>query len=315
MDAVPIYVLANDAVYNWLEAFLRSVKIHMPKARINLIPFNENHQRVSALILKNDGRIHNSIHYAELDTLGNLLEVGRSTQSAHWFRRFSAFLDEDQAFAYFDARLLVLTDLTECFNLVSSNHVDFIHFGGNPNQVYQAGPIRQSFATAGRCFGFNSGCWISRGGLITIQDIRDAVNFGREHRSQMNPRNTDQFVLNLILSRSNLRVINSADIFSEFVRDPWARNFSKVYLKSDNWHSWMHGQHEHAKILPIVHWGGIKLNPCMPLRTLWLRYRHPNHSFFRITIDIVSRIPGYITKTLRTSFWIRKFINPRNAGL
>lgn len=287
----------------------------MPLAQINLIPFDDNFTEAEKLIRQEGGRIVTNDLLQALDKLGQSLNIGRSQTGHHWFRRFASFWDTDMAFGYFDARILILSDLTAAFKLVESGTADLIHFGGHPNQVYQQGPIRTSFAAKGRCFGFNSGCWISKPRLFSFDDIRSVTEFCIKNREQMNPRNTDQFVINTLCSQSEFRVCNFADIFCDYSRDPWAGNFKRLYNIDGLMRIWDHGGLEHGRALPLLHWGGIKLHSAMPHRGLWNSYRFGSNNALRSLGDAMRSLPFCIKQSIRRNLFIRRFLSPKNAGL
>lgn len=310
-----VYVLANDVVADWLVALLESIRINMPEASVHLIPFDTNIAQIERICDRYGVGIYNHAAFDELISIGKRLEIGKTKFGPNWFKRFAAFLGPEKTFAYIDARTLVLSDLSFAFASVDNNLADFVHFGGDVNQVFNSGMVRNSFSYAGRCFGFNSGRWISRGGLFNMEDMRVAADFCENHRDQMNPRNTDQFFLNVLCSLSNARIVAYADIDADSVREPWAFEHSKVYYKDGFLRAWNHGGMSHGKKLPLVHWAGLPFSKDMPLRKLWCKYRYVENSHHWLVHDCLQSLPARIVNKARRSFLIRSFLRPGNAGL
>ena len=315
MKGRAIYILANDVVHEWLVALLSSVRRHLPDAKIRVIPFDDQTDRLVELKSRFGFEffVHESFDW--LVELGRKLEIGRTPLGPNWFRRFAAFFGSAETFLYLDARTLVLSDIAAAFDAVESGVVDFIHLGGDPNQSFETGPVRRQLAASGRCFGFNSGLWISQRGLFSKEQMLDAVEFCSANREQMNPRNTDQFFLNTLCARSTARVVNLADLDGGFERDPWAFAHPRVFRKGGEVRVWAHGGVSHSKRLPLVHWAGIKLSPAMPLRRLWTEYRFEEDRPLLVKLEPLTALPARAIQSARRALSIRRFVSPRNAGL
>jgi hypothetical protein len=310
-----VYILANDAVADWLVALLESIRVNMPEVNVFLIPFDENITQTERICGRYGACIYYHSAFDELASIGKRLEIGKTTFGPNWFKRFAAFLGPETTFAYIDARTLVLSDLSPAYASIDGNFADFVHFGGDVNQVFNDGEVRRSFAFSGRCFGFNSGRWISRRGLFTMEDFRAAADFCANHRDQMNPRNTDQFFLNVLCSMSKARVVSYADLDAESVREPWAFEHPAIYKKNREIRVWNHGGMSHGKKLPLVHWAGLPLSKAMPLRKLWCEYRYGGDSHHWLVHDCVQSLPQKLASQARRSMFVRKFFRPTNAGL
>ena len=310
-----VYVLANDTVADWLIALLNSIRKNLPGAVLRVIPFDGRIGRISSFTGEYGFTIFEHESFSWLGEIGRRLELGRTPVGPNWFRRFAAFFGPEGTFFYVDARTLVLSDLSPGFESVNLGEVDLVHFGGDPNQVFENGPARTGFAAAGRCFGFNSGRWISRSGAFSREEMEAAADFCVANRSQMNPRNTDQFFLNVLCSRSTARVVNLADLDGRFERDPWAFAHGQVFDRDGDVRVWAHGAMSHGRTLPLVHWAGIGLSSSMPLRRLWNEYRHDGILPLRVRLEGFTSLPARIGNRARRSMFARRFISPRNAGL
>jgi hypothetical protein len=310
-----VYVLANDAVAEWLIALFRSIRLHMPEANVRVIPFDERIDGLERLKCEMEFEFLEHESFDWLVEIGRRLEIGRTELGPNWFRRFAAFLGGKGPFLYLDARVLVLSDLLAGFDAVEAGSVDFIHFGGDANQSFGQGQVRARLSAAGRCFGLNSGMWISRAGLFSRQDMERAADFCEANREQMNPRNTDQFFLNVLCAHSNARVVNFADLESDFGRDPWAFSHRKVFRQGNDTRVWDHGGVSHCRRLPLVHWAGIRMSSSMPLRSLWTQYRYDGNRPLHVRLEPLTSLPARIVEAARRSMWVRRFVAPENAGL
>lgn len=310
-----VYVLANDTVHEWFVALLRSIRRHMPRAKVRLIPFDSQIEKLRKLMSEFNFEVFEHESFPWLVEIGAKLELGRTPLGPNWFKRFGAFFGPDEVFAYIDARTLVLSDLEVAFDAVGLGSVDFVHFGGDPNQVFENGQVRRKFAAVGRCFGLNSGRWVSRSGLFSEEAMLAAAEFCMANRVQMNPRNTDQFFLNVLCAQSTARVVNFADLAGDFERDPWAFAHPRAYTKNGEVRVWAHGAMSHGKRLPLVHWAGVKLSSAMPLRRLWTDYRYEGRRPLRVRMEVFTSLPSRAVEFARRSMLIRRFVSPRNAKL
>jgi hypothetical protein len=315
VNTCAIYVLANDAVEEWFVALLHSLRRHLPGAKVRLVPFDHQMGRLRALQSRFDFEIFEHESSGWLVEIGKKLEIGRTPYGPNWFKRFTAFFGPDDAFAYLDARTLVLSDLSVGFEALESGTVDLVHFGGDPNQSFETGPIRTQFSATGRCFGFNSGLWLSRRSLFSKEEMCRAAEFCVANRGQMNPRNTDQFFLNVLCALTTTRVANFADFEGRFTRDPWAFAHPGIFQKRGEYRVWAHGGMSHGRVLPLVHWAGIKLSPAMPLRRLWTEYRFEGSRPLHVKLEPLTALPARAIQSVRRAKLIRRFVSSKNAGL
>lgn len=298
---VGVYVLGNDAVYRWLSAFVGSFRRSNPETPLCLIPFDENSDRCTDLVSDAAGTVlRNDEAFGRLEAIGAALELGRSPTGRRWFRRFAAFDGPFDAFAYFDCRMVVLGDVRPFAESSLTHAVPLVHYDVAINQVYEDGDLRRRFCTDGLGHGFLSGMWASRRGLFSLEDMERS---GRELvgvRSQMNPRNTDQFFLNYLCDSRGLKVCHFADLDSRLARSAWALGSGHIYLDSDgSWRRWDFGGVDHRRVLPFVHWGGIRLDPSMPGYFLHRRFRKYRVRWGEAFAETLRRPIGLLGRAIR----------------
>lgn len=302
--SVGIFFSANDSVFEWVVAFLESLRQYNPNLPCRLIPFNSDCQRVISLASRYQFEIFEHPSFGLLEDIGSRLELGHTPHGKYWFRRFAAFDGEFERFAYFDARSLILSDFDEYFELCRVRDLDLLHFDCAVNQVYNDGEIRKSFVIEGRGRGFNSGRWFSRKGLFSERDFLSAADVCENNRSQMNARNTDQFFLNYLCDSLKVRMAQLPDLDSRYCSVAWARQPGYVYESQGRFCRWDHGGLDHKKLVPFLHWAGIGLSPAMPEANWFYHFRdRPEKSVYRLT-EAIRRMPIRISmkfiQSLRT---------------
>ncbi|MEI7863133.1 MAG: hypothetical protein WCJ21_10900, partial [Planctomycetota bacterium] len=254
-----VYFLANDHVLPWVRSFVRSFRQHNPDLPLCLIPFNDNCAGTRRIVQEAGGTVLELPEtFARLEQIGAALELGYTPTGPHWFRRFAAFEGGFERFLYLDTRIVVLSDLRFFALAPQTYDVDLVHYDVAIEQVYKPGPIRRDFVRAGRGQGFISNIWATRRGLFTMEQMERA---GRELvavRSQMNPRNTDQFFLNYLCDANQASTVHLADLTGELAHTCWAADCRKIYRDADQrWRVWDFGHLSHRRVVPLVHWAGL----------------------------------------------------------
>lgn len=274
-SAVGVYVLANDAVADWLSAFVASFRTYNPEVPFSLIPFNDDSADCEAIVTAAGGGIYrNPAYFAELERIGQLLELGHSPYGQFWFRRYAAFAGPYDRFAYLDCRTVVLSNLLPFIDSPTTHGIPLVHYDSAINQVYSDGPIRIDACRKGFGHGFLSGMWASRRGLFTLEQMTATAQRLVAVRDQMNNRNTDQFFINYLCDSHGVRACHMADLDSRYAHSAWANDRGSIYRSADGkWRKWDFGGLQHKREMPFVHWAGIRLHPSMPHYFLHQRFR------------------------------------------
>jgi len=296
-----VFVLANDAVADWFSAFVASFRTHNPQLPLRLIPFDEKTRRCEELIRRAGGEVYrDDAAFTALERIGRALELGTTPSGPHWFRRFAAFGGPFETFAYLDCRMLVLADIAGFADAAATFDVPLVHYDQMIDQVYDDGPVRREFCRQGLGHGFSSNIWASRRGLFTIAEMECAAQECVGVRSQMNPRNTDQFFLNYLCDSRGIRACHIADLDARYAHSAWANDRGTPYRDADGvWRKWDFGGLQHRKEVLFLHWAGIRLHPAMPHFRLHRRFREPRASWPTNVMEACQMAAGGIFRSLR----------------
>ena len=268
-----VYFSANDKVLPWVMAFLHSFRESNPTLALYLIPFNDQSEQIIGLRRQFNFQIFEDDSFAALEELGQRYELGITSYGKHWFRRYAAFWGPLDQFAYFDARQLILGDLSDVFAAIDRLKLDLIHFDTAINQVYEPGPHRDEMVSDRRGVGFLSGAWFARRGVFSLSDLIALGDESLRIREQMNPRNTDQAFINYCCDKREIRMAHVADVFCDVCRNSWSRQPGSIYRDCEGqYRIWDHGGLDHRKRVVLLHWAGIRLSPVMPHRRLFLSF-------------------------------------------
>jgi lipopolysaccharide biosynthesis glycosyltransferase len=268
------YFLANDLIYDWVISFLESFREFNPSLKLFLIPFDNNYSNLKSLGKKFNFEIfEEDFIFKRLEIIGKQLETGYTTTSPYWFRRFASFWGPLDRFIYLDSRIVVLNNLEPLIKAIDTYNCDFLHFEGGLDQVYNLGYLRESLVIEKKAQGFNSGKWISRKNLFSVEFIEQMSCFLVENRPQFNARNTDQFFLNYLIHSSNVKSASIHDLIPHLSRLTWPPMPGSIYRENGIYKTWSYGMSEHKKEIILIHWAGIKESSIMPRRHIFLKYR------------------------------------------
>jgi hypothetical protein len=269
---VGVFFSANDVVYDWAIAFLNSFRTFNPDLRLILIPFNEQCVRLLKLSEVYEFETYIDSSFQRLEAIGKSFELGYTPTGPYWFRRYAAFWGPCEHFMYLDARQVVLGDVEPAINALDKFGFELLHFDCAVNQVYEPGDLRTDLLRAGKARGFNSGRWISRKGLFTIEDFEALAAKALKVRHQLNSRNTDQAFINYCCDVRSVRYGHISEVLGNLCHIHWARQSGNIYQNQGRSFLWDYGGTDHKKQLLLVHWAGYKLSPLMPRWQLFQKY-------------------------------------------
>lgn len=121
-----LFFMANDAVADWTDVFLYSVRRHNPALPIVHIPFDENWDRIKPL-LKKYRCDEIGLDMAPYDEVGaayfpdNILAI-------HDYRRFSSFQGPFERFVFLDIDMLVMESLEPIAGAIFSSDKDICFY-------------------------------------------------------------------------------------------------------------------------------------------------------------------------------------------
>jgi hypothetical protein len=311
--SVGVYFSANDAVYDWAIAFLNSFRKFNPTLRLLLIPFNDQCDRLLKLQPSYCFEIYEEPTFERLEAIGQSLELGHTPTGPQWFRRFASFWGPCDRFMYLDTRQLVLADLEPIITALDHYDFELLYFDCAIDQVYEPGELRRHLLRQGRARGFLSGLWAARKGLFTIEHFEYYAVKAQQVRQQLNPRNTDQALLNYCCDIKRIRYGSVAAVIGGVCEFAWARQSGKIYYDNQHYYLWDHGGLSHKKQLILLHWAGHRLSPVMPHYTLFETYRNlrRNHRrrFFEIVRVFLQFLSDSVIQTVRGNLLVNRTYN------
>lgn len=270
-----VYFSANDAVYDWVVAFLNSYRRFNPDLTLYLIPFDEKCDRLLDIQSEYDFKIYTDSAFERLEAIGEAFELGHSPGvGPHWFRRYAAFWGPLDEYIYLDARQIILADLEPFVKAPREYGFEFMHYDCALDQVYEPGPFRCEMLRQNRARGFNSGRWASRKGLFSMGEFEKLAEEALRIRDQLNPRNTDQAFINYCCDMKPVEYGHFAEVMGGICQQGWANQPGSVYKQDGAYYLWNYGGLDHKKQVVLLHWAGISESPGMPKRKLFARYRY-----------------------------------------
>ncbi|MDJ0696293.1 hypothetical protein [Mastigocoleus sp. MO_188.B34] len=288
---IGVYFSANDIVYDWAIAFLNSFRKFNPNLRLILIPFNEECDRILTLKEIYNFEVYIDSSFPRLEAIGRAFELGHTPTGPYWFRRYASFWGPLDLFMYLDARQLVLADLKPIILALEKYDFHLLHFDCAINQVYEPGELRRNLLRKGRTKGFNSGRWISKKGLFSLEEFENLAEDALQVREELNPRNTDQAFINYCCDMKSICYGHVAEVIGGICQNAWARQPGNIYQQDGKYYIWDYGGLDHKKQLIILHWAGFKLNPLMPHKFLFYSYLLKNKSVVKwLLISILFRV-------------------------
>lgn len=298
-----VYFSANDHVYSWTLALLRSFRKYNPDLQMYWIPFNEDSEKIEGLAEEFSFKTFIDPSFAELEKLGKAYELGYSQNGRYWFRRYAAFWGPLDYFIYLDARKVILDDLSHVLELLMGENYDFLYHDLAPDQVYEPGPLRRKFISDKGARSFLSGFWASRNQLFSREELLTLGNESLKHRDQLNPRNTDQAFINYCVdSRPELKTGHIAELLGGYIHQGWAGQRGKVYQKQQNYYLWDYGGLDHKKKILLLHWAGYHWNDHLPQSHILNKFSGPT------IITRFKRLISSCKRLIKSRLWLRKWM-------
>lgn len=269
-----VYCLANDKVLDWLLAFIESLQEHEPERKLVIIPFDDNIEQITRLSKKYKFEIFNDPSLKELDKIGATL-CPNSYVHIHNFRKFAVFWGRLEHFLFLDSDIVILSQLEELFQAYLASGCDFLYSGTSStitlDAVYKPGSFRDKMISDYSAKGFNAGSFLSSKNLLSLAEVKKLSEEALLIKEGFTT-NGEQPFLNYCIDIKQLKTKGFADIIPDLCQTTWAKH--EPIVVSDNVYRLMTPTRpDFGKRLPFIHWAGIKCNPYMPNREIFLRYR------------------------------------------
>lgn len=298
-----VYFSANDSVYHWTLAFLRSFREFNPKLTLYLIPFDDNCETIKSLSQEFNFKIYEDSSFEALENLGDAFELGHTNYGKYWFRRYAAFWGPLDVFMYLDCRQLILTDLNLVLDILVNDSVDFVYYDLAIDQVYEPGELRQQFLLQKEGRGFNSGRWASKKAVFSEDKLLQLGYEALNYRNQLNPRNTDQAFINYCIDKSpKLKTVHLKEYLGSYMQQGWAGQRGKLYKQHNKFYWWDYGGLEHKKEVVLLHWAGFGWNDDLPQKKWLNKYSKPSVS------TRIKRTLNGLKKKIKGNYKFRKLL-------
>jgi lipopolysaccharide biosynthesis glycosyltransferase len=264
-----IYFLADDGVYEWAKAFLKSLRTFNPDVLVSCIPFSDNIRQLEKLRKEHKFEIWQDDTLSTLDELGrDLMHEDSKPWLAHTFRKFAVFWSMFDEFLYLDSDIVVLSDLNQVLKLLANSDYDVLYAHRSLDKVYKPGCWRDEMIKKYECQAINAGVWASRKGLLSMDEIKNFAGIAKPLVHNF-ARSMEQPFMNFCFDLKRLRVHKISDIYQGSIAR-WAGNdFLEIKLRSDKTIQAIANQ----KPIMLIHWAGYNLSADMPYADI---YRHFN---------------------------------------
>jgi hypothetical protein len=255
-----LYLLANDAVADWLGACAASLRSFNPDVRVVVIPYDDRIRTVRRLCARFGFELWHDWDFDWLDEVARKLG---GTLPPQRMRKLAAFWGPLERFLYLDVDTVVLMKLDAILTAARAHPTTFLfahcdELGGDLEEVYRPGPWRTAFLAAHGSHAGNAGLWAGSRGVFSRSELTDLADAARSV--------ADQFVypyqgfLNFCLDYTARPVRNLHDFID--VSLLWAG--VDGYVESAGSLRGPRGEP-----VGLVHWAGYELNEKLPYRSLW----------------------------------------------
>jgi hypothetical protein len=255
-----VYVLANDAVADWLSACAASLRSFNPDLRVVVIAYDDRLRTVRRLCDQFGFELWHDQEFDWLDEVAGKLEGDLPPQR---MRKLAAFWGPLERFLYLDVDTIVLMKVQSILTATREHPESFLfahcdELGGNLDEVYRPGKWREDFLAAHGSHAGNAGLWAGSRGVFSRADLADLAEAARPIAGEfVYPY---QGFLNFCLDCTAKSVRN----LHEFIDVPLLWAGVSGYVESDGTLSDPQGGP-----VGLVHWAGYELNAQLPYQSLW----------------------------------------------
>lgn len=257
----------------WVLALLESLRIHSPKHQLVVIPFDDRIEKLVELSGK-----YKFQFFEDASLLQELDRIGSCFSKEHFhirvFRKFAAFWGPFDHFLFLDSDVVLLSDFEELFQAYLSLDCDFMGNDPDMEQVYKPGSFRESMITDYSAKAFNAGCFLSSKNVFTLPEVQSIQKNADSIKEYFSLVGGEQPFLNYCVHTKKLKYKAFPDVIDDLSLWTWAK--LAIRKSGDAYRVVSPGDPEDGKRLPYIHWSGIRCNPGMPNRTLFLTYRLSN---------------------------------------
>ena len=263
-----IYCLANDVVFDWMVAFLSSVRAAAPRLPVIVIPYDGRITRLTEL-----RRVHPFDFWDNGGALRRMDAVGRAVnpRTPATFRKIAAFWGPFDRFLFADSDVVVSRGFDQALGAITET--EMLCGDIDMNQVFLPSVLRREVEGSGLTSGFNTGFFASTRGALSEDEVLDAAAHAKPALPAFVAGAQEQPFLNWCVWRGGLRVrsiseaVEDASTYTGARRRPLRRYADGTIRVFDP------GSDDFGRRMLVVHWAGFRCTSRMPNRRLFLHYR------------------------------------------
>jgi len=251
-----VYLLADDAVMDWVIPMLVSLQRWAPALPVMWIPFGGSDRLLRDWLRRRAvEEFPDEAILRAWDRIGCEL-FPTNVVGARLFRKMAAFDGPFETFAFIDCDTIVRGPLEWLFDGLEASRADVVFYDEDLAAVYGERELRAGMVDRYASRGWNTGVFAGRRGAISIEQANGVMAQARVVQHGFAPTGEQPF-FNYLLDVERLRVGS----FSESV--PTLRTDSVLARRGCS-----------IRAFPIVHWAGqSQPSILMPHARFWLRQR------------------------------------------
>jgi len=285
-----IIILGNDAVYDWIYAFLNSLRRYEPALPVFLIPFDDNIGKIARLLTRFNFQIVGDERLEALDEIGQRFHPKHRPNEYKSFRRLAAFWAPCDTFLYMDADIIVLSQLGHYFELLSRHNLDLIYVTKDEpplfrNQIYKYCLFRDLMKRTYNSPEFNPGMFWSKHNLLTFDKFAELAERAAIYKNLFIPDMEAPF-FNYCVDVMRFKTAMLWNLDNSICRYPMAGAGTFCQNVKGLWnveYAW--GDIESNKIIPMIHWNEFNKLPNIPNYLIYSKFAVPETDYRNRTLD------------------------------
>lgn len=251
-------------------AFLKSLRAFNSGIQLVIIPFDHKTENLQELSVQYKFDIFQGQYLKTLDSIGLKIHPGKYSDS-HMFRKFAAFWGPFDHFLFLDSDIVLLSDPETLLDTYIRSNVDLMHYDTSVQYVYKPGSFREEMTQKFGSTGFNTGCFASAKGKLTLDYIQSVLPKALAIKDNFACGGEQPF-LNYCVDIQGLTKGTFFDSTDDLCKWTWG-NLRPVRFAEGAYRLMDAKNPNYKKRMPFLHWSGILSSPVMPNRHLFLKYR------------------------------------------
>lgn len=267
-----VYFMANDRHLELTIAFLNSFRLYNPEIPLCLIPFDQDYTHLTNL----SGE-YNFIIFSDLSLLESCDRISlqfHDCVTGH-YRKLAAWNGCFNEFAYIDVDTVVLRNIDFAFEFLSE--YDFLtshsHIAANRKWVWKDSILAAQVLTQQQiAFAANTGFFVSRAHLLTIEYVKERLHEALEVSQHMELFCAEQPFLNYLMVTYSKRYSSLSAL-----RQYKGRSDLPIERWAGEWYGVVHKGRIISPETPevfLVHWAGVWRKADHETSSLWRFYRY-----------------------------------------